>query len=200
MDVTLGAARLADGAVADAVVRVDWTEHQRRLGTGLAAVTDLHALDRLLTFPLHELVAWPDLTPDDAQVLKALPEGAVEFTETGVRRVFAPAADVDVVIARSSRWQTGLRTAAAFAPFARRVLLLPRAPRLLHGRLWEADMLGVGVRIGTLTEFDEVLPPARWKRRFVKAAGWRFRERAYAAWRSAQPTQCERPVLVSPRP
>lgn len=128
MDVTLGAARLADGEVADAVVRVDWTEHQRRLACGLTAVTDLHALDRLLTFPLHELVSWPDLTPDDARVLKALPEGAVEFTETGVRRVFAPAADVDVVIARASRWQTGLRKAAAFAPFARRVLLLPRAP------------------------------------------------------------------------
>jgi hypothetical protein len=169
-----------------AVIRIDEHEHRRRAACGLTAVLSVPMLDRLLNLPLHEYVSWSDLTATELKMLRKAPAGVVEFTPSGVRRVVTPVDDVDLMIVSTSSWRSGLRKAGSFAPFSRRLLLLPRAPKDLRARLWEADFFGIGVGVGTVTGFDEVLAPAPWSRHYFRAAGWLFRENAYAAWLTDQ--------------
>lgn len=96
-----------------------------------------------------------------------------------------PPATVPLVLVRSSSWRRGLRAASVFEPFAQRVLVLDGPRRNLHMVAWEADVLGVGVWVQTSAGTEEVLAPAPWRQRYVKAAGWRFRERAYDCWLNA---------------
>jgi len=43
------------------------------------------------------------------------------------------------------------------------------------------------VWLRTSTHIEQILAPAPWRQLYVKAAGWRFRERAYDRWLSATP-------------
>lgn len=182
-------ARVA-GAVADALVDVDADEHARRAACGLQAAEALGLLDALLCLPFGEDIPMADIGPAHRASLAAAPLGCVEWSAdfTLVRRVLRPAVDVPVVIVRAGRWREGLRRASAFEPFARRVVLLERLPGRWDTLAWEADALGIGV----WTRDDggsvvEVIAPAPWKQRYVKAAGWRFRERAYSVWIRSTP-------------
>lgn len=176
------------GAVADAVVTVDAIEDQRRAGLGLVGVADLGLLDALMCLPVGEAIPVADLGPVASAHLRAAPAGCVEWLDGGtrVRRLLVPAATVELVVVRCGRWRSGLLRAAAFEPFATRVVLLERPPRALHDIAWEADGAGVGLWVRHLdTEIVEVVAPAPFVRRYVKPAGWRFAERAYTAWIAA---------------
>lgn len=178
------AARVSGGR-GHARVLVDHAEHRRRAAFGLSAVVDLTLLDALLGLPAGEQVSWADLDAEAARRLRKAPEGVLECTSGGVRRLLAPAATVSLVVVPALSWRSGLRRAAAFQPFAARVVLVdvPPGPDLL----WEADVLGVGVwRDRSPDPPEELLPPAPWRCVQVKAAGWRFRERAYGTWFNAQ--------------
>lgn len=173
------------GGVGDALIEVDEQEHHRRVASGLRTVTSLGLLDCLLGLPLGAWLRWDDLSVDDAHRLRMAPVGVVDQSPRGVRRTLVPPATVPLVLVRSSSWRRGLRRASAFEPFAQRVLLLDGSHRDLREVTWEADVLGVGVWVQTSTETEEVLPPAPWRQLYVKAAGWRFRERAYRNWLNA---------------
>ncbi|MGH3939854.1 MAG: hypothetical protein ACRDTG_14740 [Pseudonocardiaceae bacterium] len=175
------------GGVGDALVEVDEQEHNRRAASSLGAVTSLGLLDCLLGLPLGECVRWNDLSVEDVHRLQMAPLGVIDQSTRGVRRVLVPPATVPLVVVRSSSWRRGLRRANAFEPFAQRVLILNHPRRDLPRLTWEADLLGVGVWIQTETGVEEVLTPAPWRQRYVKAAGWRFRERAYRSWLNAAP-------------
>lgn len=183
-DYVADAVRVSGGR-GDAVLRVDGAEHARRTGAGVGAVTDLRLLDRLMCLPLGADIAWGDLDAEDAALFQRTSPGIVTVSALGVRRLLVPAVTVDLVVVRQSRWRAGLRAAAAFEPFAQRVLHLPQAPGRIADLLWEADLLGIGVWVGGDDAPEQLLAPAPWRRRYVKAAGWRFAERAYAAWLSA---------------
>jgi hypothetical protein len=186
--VVAGAARAAGGS-GDALVEVDMLEHQRRALSGLAAVMDLGLLAGLLRLPLGELVRWDDLSPDDARRLRLAPDGIVDRSAAGVRRVAVQPAAVPLVLVRSRSWRRGLRTASAFEPFAQRVLILEDVRQDLSRLAWEADVLGVGVWLQTESGTRQVVPPGPWRQQYVKAAGWRFRERAYHSWLNARPPE-----------
>ena len=64
-----GAARAA-GGTGDALLEIDVQEHQRRVMSGLRAVTDMGLLARLLRLPLVGLVPWKDLSSDDQRILR----------------------------------------------------------------------------------------------------------------------------------
>lgn len=175
------------GGVGDALVEVDEQEHHRRVASGLGAVTSLGLLDYLLGLPLGEWVRWGDLSVDGVHRLRMAPVGVVDQSPRGVRRTLVPPATVPLVLVRSSSWRRGLCRASAFEPFAQRVLLLDGSRQDLRMVTWEADVLGVGVWVQTSTGTEEVLAPAPWRQLYVKAAGWRFRERAYHCWLNAAP-------------
>lgn len=178
----------AAGGQGDAIVRLNNEEHARRQRAGVGALTDLYLLDQLMTLPLGHEVRINDIA-NDRSLLTRQPPGVIDMSTRGIRRLAVPPLEVRLVIVRSSRWRDGLRKAAAFEPFTQRVLLLPSALRNLSTVLWEADLLGVGVWTGTVDEPEQHLAPAPWHRQYVKAAGWRFAERAYAAWLKAMNRQ-----------
>jgi hypothetical protein len=144
-----------------------------------------------MCLPLGDAVAVADLGPTSLRRLRAAPRGCVEWSDDGarVRRLLTPAARVRLVVVRAATWRRGLLRASAFEPFATRVVLLPRAPGRLHEITWEADAAGVGLwssETGTAdgpgAPVTEIVAPVPFVCRYVKPAGWRFRERAFAAW------------------
>lgn len=179
-----GAAHAA-GARADAYVAPRAVEHIRRTAAGAASVTCLGLLDALMCLPLGADVPAADLEPDALARLRAGPPGCVDWApdRTWVRRLADPPADVTLVIVAAPGLTAGLKRAAAFTPFAPRVVLLGRLPRSFRDRAWEADAAGVGVWTrqpdGALVEH---VPADPFQAPLFKPAGWRFRERAYAAW------------------
>jgi hypothetical protein len=185
--VVAGAARVA-GAKADAVVDIDRAEHLRRARCGLGGVETLGLLDALMCVPHGEPIPVVDLGEVALWHLRRAPEGCVQWLAGGraVRRLLVPVASVPLVVVRAAGWRTGLRRAAAFEPFARRVVLLPRAGRELGGYAWEADAAGTGLWVtGPDGGVDEVVAPGEFVPRYVRPARWRFTERAYIAWLSA---------------
>lgn len=47
---------------------------------------------------------------------------------------------------------------------------------------WQADLIGVGVWMRTGADFEQIVAPAPFVRRYWKPAAWRFIEHAYKAW------------------
>lgn len=176
------------GAVADAVVAINAHEHQRRVGFGLHGVEHLGLLDALMCLPVGAAVPVADLSPVALAHLRASPPGCVNWLDGGsqVRRLLVSAAAIDLVVVRTAHWRAGLYRAEPFEPFATRVVLLQRPPRTLVDIAWEADAAGVGLWVRQPdAQIDEIVAPAPFVRRYVKPAGWRFAERAYAAWVNA---------------
>ena len=174
------------GATAGAVVRIDAVEHRRR--AGLAGVDDLGLLDALMDLPIGAEVPVYHIGAVARAHLRASPPGCVDWLAAGavVRRLLVPAATVELIVVRTDRWPRGLARAAAFEPFATRVVLLQCQPRAVADIAWEADAAGVGLWLRqTDGEITEIVPPAPFVRRYVKPAGWRFTERAYTAWVNA---------------
>lgn len=178
-----GAARAA-GVVADAVVVVDPREHERRAANGLGAVTSLEVLDALMCLPLGVAVTARDLGQRARSSLVAAPRGMVEWAPdlSWVRRLGVPAAEVALVVVSASRWAAGLRRAAAFGPFAPRVVVLDRLPREWPAPALDAVAAGVGVWVRDEGDTVEMVAPAAYRPRVAKAAKWRFAERAYETW------------------
>ena len=177
-----GGAKVA-GATADALIIVDVTEQSRRKAAGLGAVTSLPLLDALLNLPLGMPVPKRDLAEPTWQQLLLAPAGVVQLDDRWVTRVLTPPLTVAAALVRGHSWRQALRRAGCFAPFTQRILLLDRAPKA--GYVWEAAAAGVGVWVGGPGEVQEVHPPEVFVRRYWKAAGWRFAERANASAQQA---------------
>jgi hypothetical protein len=177
----------ASGVSADAVVTVDRAEHARRTAVGLGAVPDYSTLYALMCLPVDAAVPVADLGDVVRRVLSKAPSGCVDWLDGGtrVRRRYVPAATAPLVVVRGATWRPALRRAAAFEPFATRVVLLTRPPRRVDDIAWEADVDGAGLWIAHPGgDVEEIVAPAPWVEHYVKPAGWRFAEHAYAAWLS----------------
>lgn len=182
-----GAARVS-GAVADAVVEVDYQEHRRRAGCGLGGVTQLEVLDALMCLPVGAAVPVADLGAVTLRQLRRAPYGCVCWLDhpQRVRRLLTPVCSVSLVVVRAGSWRAGLRRAAEFEPFARRVVVLNRASEKINNYAWEAAASGTGLWIEHPDgQVEQVVAPADFTPQFVKPARWRFGERAYAAWLKA---------------
>lgn len=205
-----GAARAsgARGLVgADAVVTVDVAEHARRAAMGLGAVPDYSTLYALMCLPIDAAVPVADLGGVVRRLLSEAPPGCVEWLggATRVRRCYVPAATVGLVVVRGATWRPALRRAAAFEPFAARVVLLPRPPRRVADIAWEADVDGTGLwitRPGSGSrdagEIEEIVAPEPYVSRHLKPAKWRFAEHAYAAWLTHTAGAAAGPAVAHP--
>lgn len=183
-DLVAGGARAA-GAVADVQFRVADGEHERRLASGLGAVTSLAVLDALMCLPPGMDVRAVDLGDVSRAHLRGAPPGCVEWRDRDatLRRLAVLPGEVSLVIVPATGWRSGLVRAAAFAPFAARVVRLDKLPARWPAPAWEAVSAGVGVWApGGDGEFVEFVPPTPFVARFAKPARWRFVERAYRRW------------------
>jgi len=178
------AARVS-GARADAMVTINPAEHARRVAAGLGAVPDDSTMHALMCLPLGAAVPVADLGEVVRRLLSKAPPGCVDWLDnrTRVERRFVPAASVRLVVVRGATWRPALRRAAAFEPFATRVVLLTRPPRRVADIAWEADIDGTGLWITHPGgDVEEIVAPAPYVQHYIKPAGWRFAEHAYAAW------------------
>lgn len=184
-----GAARVT-GAVADAVVRLDIAEHERRRAAGLGDVPSLDVLDALMCVPEGVDVPVADLGPVTLSHLRRAPAGCVMWVNGGwaLRRLAVMPLSVELVIVRSTSWRAAIRRAAAFSPFATRVVLLDRLPSSWPAGSFDAVACGVGVWANHDGAVVEYVAPEPFQLRWVKPARWRFAERAYGEWlRSSRP-------------
>jgi hypothetical protein len=170
--------------LADAVVRIDVDEHARRRATGVAAVTNLPLLRTLLTLPAHEPVRRADLSDRQRALVDQAGAGVTEVTPESVTRRLLPPVAVPLVVVRERRgWRPSLVKASRFSSLLPTVILLDREPQDWSERAWEADLAGVGVLVRRGANVTTLLAPrAGHPPMTVRAARWRFLERAYLTW------------------
>lgn len=177
-------ARGLPGTVGDALVMWDHTEQNRRRQAGLGAVTSLWLLDAVMNLPLGTPIRSSDLSETTWEDLRGAPAGVVEIEGAWITRLLTPPSTVIAAAVRGKGWRHPLQRAGQFTPFAQRLLILDTvpAPQLM----WEAAVAGVGAWVIEDGHFVEACAPEPFKRRYWKPAGWRFAERAYAAWLSTR--------------
>jgi hypothetical protein len=116
-------------------------------------------------------------------LLRHAPPGCVAHESSGrLVRVISMPATVEGVQVRGGNWRTLLHRAASFTQVASTTVILERIPKAWPNHAWEADMAGVGVRIGEGQDSIELVATPSPPPMTGKAAQWRFVERAYGAW------------------
>jgi hypothetical protein len=98
-----------------------------------------------------------------------------------VRAISMPAT-VEGVQVSGGNWLALLHRAASFTQVASTTVILDRIPKTWPDRAWEADMAGVGVRVGDGPDSLELVATPTPPQPTRKAAQWRFVESAYGAW------------------
>ncbi|WP_052619111.1 hypothetical protein [Mycobacteroides abscessus] len=179
------AARISGGR-ADAFVRIDAAEHERRCQVRLEAVTPLWKLDLMLNLPFGEPVAVQSLNSDELWTLERMPKGTVQRGEGTVTRVCRPVAEVAAVVARGVSLPKLLAQVAPFKRVAQRMLVLDAVPGDFDEIGWQAKFHGVGVWALTGSEAVELIAADPFKFRYYTGARWRVSEYAYRAWLDAQ--------------
>ena len=178
--VVLGGARVS-GVRGDAVLSVEAAEHYRRRRLGLGALADLALLNVLMDLPLGLPVPSTDLPASAREVLASAPPGVIVDDGEWVTRLAEPAVVVHAAVVAGVGWRRLIRTGSVFTGVCQSVVVLERRPPQLRTRLWEAELLGVGVWLRDGAGLCEVLPPQVFHLRYVKPARWRFLENAYAS-------------------
>ncbi len=165
---------------ADAVVLIDSFESDRRLEGGMGPVLSLPLLDVLIGMPLDVPLRSKDLSEREVRVLTSAPAGCVRVDGTTTARTLRVPATVAAVMVRGTGWRAAMRRTAAFSAFSQRIVLLTREPK--PAEVFEAQFVGVGIWVETSGGVvSEHLAPEVFVPKYVKAAGWRFAENAYAA-------------------
>lgn len=179
------AARITGGR-ADAFVRIDAAEHERRRQEKLKAVTPLWKLDLMLNLPFGEPVAVQSLDSDERWTLERMPKGTVQRGEGTVTRVCRPVAEVAAVVASGASLPKLLAQVAPFKRAAQRMVALDAIPDDFDEIGWQAKFHGVGVWALTGSEAVELIAADTFKLRYYTGARWRVSEYAYRAWLDAQ--------------
>jgi hypothetical protein len=183
VEMVAGGARAA-GAAGEALVAWDHAEQARRRQAGLGAITSLWLLDAVMNLPLGTPVRASDLSETTWNDLLGAPAGVVKIEGAWVTRLLTPPLTVVAAAVRGKGWRRPLQRVGRFTPFAQRLLILDTPPA--SQLMWEAAVAGVGVWVIKDHHLVVVCAPEPFKRRYWKPAGWRFAERAYAAWLSAR--------------
>lgn len=190
-----GGAFLAGGR-ADALIAVNHAEVDRRTQVGIGPVTNLALLDLFLSLPQGFPIAVPGLSEEQLRLLATAPAGAIAVEQDTVTRLLDRPVRVDAAVARvaspgrdgrrrGDSWRTCLRRAGRFVGVTAAVVVLPEWIRVPETKLWEADVIGVGVWQEAPGEITELVPPGPFVPARLQAAVWRFEERAFRAWREA---------------
>lgn len=190
-----GGAFLAGGR-ADALITINHAEADRRTQFGIGPVTNLALLDLFLSMPQGFPIAVSDFSEQQLRLLSTAPAGAIAVEQDTVTRLLDRPVRVDAALARvaspgcdvgrrAGSWRTCLRRAGRFVGVTGAVVVLPESIRVPETKLWEADVIGVGVWQEGPGELTELVPPGAYGPARLKAAVWRFEERAFRAWRES---------------
>lgn len=159
--------------------RLDRVEHERRVAADAGWLDDFRPLEMLMNLPVGERVPRASLGANLQPEIRRLPKGCAEIDRQSVTRLAVRPLRVDLVVAQAKSFRPGLHAASQFAPFSRRAMLLPKVPRGVEEKLFEADFYGVGVLVQNGDVVRMLLEPAPWRALRHTSAGWRFAEEVY---------------------
>jgi len=161
----------------------DRVEHDRRTTCGTGALLSSDHLELLMSLPIGWPVPVRSLSYRDQRLLRRTPRGVVRVADGAVERLAVSPVKIDLAIVRAANWRSCLERAGKFAPFAARMMWLPRLPLDADALMRETSKFGIGVLAGTAKEAEVVTPPPYFVRRRFTAAGWLFTEQVYARLR-----------------
>lgn len=167
------------GSSAMIAYTADRYEHERRTANGMGPLLSSDHLELLMSLPIGWQVPIQSLSHRDQRRLRRITPGAVRIAAGAVERLAVSPVRVNLAIVPAATWQSGLERAGRFAPFAARMMWLPRLSGDIEMLRREAARFGVGVLVGSAKEAEVVLPPPRFVRRRFTAAGWMFTEQVY---------------------
>jgi hypothetical protein len=161
--------------------RLDHIEHERRVAAGAGWLDDFRPLEMLMSLPVGERIPRASLGAELRPEVRRLPKGCAEINGQSITRLAVRPLRVDLIAARAKTFRVGLHAASQFAPFSRRAMLLPKAPRNLDEKLLEADFWGVGVLVEDGDGVRVLVKPDEYKPLRYTTAAWRFVEQVYRA-------------------
>lgn len=175
----IGDAAQISGGHGDAVIALNFDEHERRQREGLGAVVDLALLDALMNLPHGGAIPVSDLADYERAIYERAPKGVVERDADQLVRLLDRPLTVHAVIIRGRGWRNLLGRVSAFGPVCQRIIWFEHEPHGLSDVSWEAEYAGVGVWFERGDKIVEALRPAVHQPLYQKPARWRFEERAY---------------------
>ena len=167
------------GVEAWADVEIVSDEYARRARVGLGALKNRTALEVLGTMPADVPIPRASLSMRERRWIGRLPEGAVRLRQGAITRLAVAPVRVVTAAVTVRDWKRGLQDATRFAPYCRRILLLPEAPPDLVHLLVDANFFGVGIGIVGGDSVDWLAPPAEFKPHRYSISSWRFAEQVF---------------------
>ncbi|MBE1577654.1 hypothetical protein H4W30_004714 [Amycolatopsis roodepoortensis] len=166
------------GPVAFALYRLDVDEHGRRQSEGVCDLTDLSALDALLTLPEGAAVARQAVSARVQRIVERLPQAIVSRDSQHLCRLARTPVTVDCVSVTVQRsWSAALHRVLEFSQYAERVLVCRSSPDT--EQVLEASYWGVGITVPTNAGWDWLIEPAAFVVKHHSAARWEFAEQIY---------------------
>ncbi|WP_157631893.1 hypothetical protein [Catelliglobosispora koreensis] len=160
--------------------RIDAEEMRRRCGVGCSSIQSSDQLETLMSLPIGMPVPVHVLMPREQRRIDRLCKGAVSRIGGDVVREAVRPLRVDLAVVPAKSWRTGLELAGRFAPFAARIMWLPRTPSDQDDMRAAARKFGVGVAVNNLGGRAEmILDPAPHVHRRHTVAAWQFTEQAF---------------------
>ncbi|MFJ1744351.1 hypothetical protein ACIOG4_37595 [Streptomyces microflavus] len=159
--------------------RFDATEHARRQGAGMTALTGVQTLETLLALPVDVPVPLDSFSAGDRAALRRLPAGSVDRGRREIVRRAVRPLHVDLAVLTGQQPRRALEAASRFAPFCSRAVLLRRPAPRMDDFLNEASFYGAGVLLDSPSGIDMVLQPRPYRPQRHTAAAWNFTEKLY---------------------
>jgi hypothetical protein len=170
------------GAVLD--LAIDPAEDERRQAFRRRHIESPDILDLLMSLPVGEPVPYQNLSVHQQDTVRRAPAGALRVSKSHMVTRFAvrPCRIKTATVRHATACQTALCSAARFAPFCTRQVIVRHRPKMPE-TLIEYDFWGVGLLLDHGDGATEVLvAPEPWRARRHTVAGWRFAELAYGTY------------------
>jgi hypothetical protein len=159
--------------------RIDAEEMHRRCSVGCSSIQSSDQLETLMSLPVGLPVPVHALMPWEHRQIDRLCRGAVSRVGDDVVRNAVSPLRVDLAVVPAKGWRSGLELAGRFAPFAARIVWLPRTPADQDDMRAAARRFGVGVAVNVGGAAEVILNPAPYVRKRHTAAGWQFTEQVF---------------------
>ncbi|MEU6057960.1 hypothetical protein [Streptomyces sp. NPDC047097] len=178
-------------------LHIDPHEHQRRQIFRRRHFTSPDLLDLLLALPAGEPVPFQRLTVYQQRTVRRAPAGVLRIggrstDRTVTRLAVRPCRVALATVQFATACRTALESAARFAPFTARQVVVRRRPALPE-TLIEYGFWGVGLLHDPGDgPVETLVAPEPWRPKRHTPAGWRFAETAYGAYLTQQSTEAVR--------
>lgn len=178
------ASTLAGYKGASLALVIDPAEHARRQTFRRRHIESPDVLDLLMSLPIGEPVPFQNLTLHQQDTVRRAPAGALSVSKSRMvtRLAVRPCRIQMATVRHATACDTALCSAARFAPFSARQVIVRRRPEMPEP-LIEFDFWGVGLLLDHGDgQLETLVVPQPWRPLRHTPAGWWFAELAYGTY------------------